>query len=1651
MEWFARRYPYLLQLRCQIQHRFHIRVLPIKENVGFVMHKQILLIALFLWPYAVVAEVQTTLNMTVPALVMGTSGTFSATSASGPAGTNSGTVLHSYAGVEQFIQTGSTGRFAPYDGVTRYGIGFDTLQIFQSFISSNYFTLLNSGTTCPTSGTYDWIMVRLRTPDTPEESEAMNTDTSTLSVGGTFTYASSTSTFTGTKYFNLSGPSLIASPSYGIAGFNSAVCSSGKNLATSTGVSSLDQYLYVYYGTRSIAIVSSDGDPEVIVATPQQTLTGNMTPLANYVFTGIVTYFQNVNTQSTTNVYLYPNASATTYTLQQETSLTNPTQYTSFGTLTCTNLDSPTTGFCSGTLTLQGVTGTGNAVCQISQNSAENLMMCVAQYPNNLSNPVTIMAKTVNQAVVQVTTTPSNVASVAAVGDTQTLTATVQNLSSRYVPSIGNPGGGLNLTAPWSNTGAYGGGSGTCGTSLNAYTSCTFPVTFTASAIGTNTSNTLRVNYNNGVSTPNATDPLIGVTALTGIALTPTSTNENNLSTTQMTATATYTGGTTQNVTSVASWTSSNTSVGTISTAGLASWLTTGSSTITGTLAGQSGTSNITVITPVVLTTVANQNFPSLYLNQGSTFTQDFNNIAGGTPGNDTNMSYTCVYDQVVDGVVNPGTACTSLPGTASFNTTTGIFSWTPNATAWGPYEISVTGTLSTGGSADEIFVIDVRPQYVLTDLRGDFEAQFANLTSNYSSANYYWDDLTTNAFVGTLSSTTHGTWVGNGSYSSPYALSLDGAATVDFGSPFMSSQTRMMFDTWIRPSVVNQSDTVILGSNTDGSGNGFNLRQSRSTLKHLDFSVGLEATYTSTISNLSPTAYYRLDQTSGTTLTDISGNGYNLTLGGSGTTLNVTGAVNGDTDTAIQFNGSGYACNTTSNSLTGTFSVEAWVNPASSSGTLGILGATTPSTFSFSLAYNAGQFLGEIGNGTSWLASAANTSASYTTLNAWYHVVYVVTPTAYTIYVDGVSAGSGSYSSSTPVLFNSTHNLCVGAEGSNVDNFNGKLDEVAVYNYALTSNQVSTHYNLGRTYLTTVVGDLPTAFWRLNETSGTTLFDATANGYNLTLSGSGQVYNQTGSISGDSDGSLQFNGNAYACRTSGSTSLTGTFSVEAWVNPSNISNFWGIVGSRSPNDESFDMKYQAGVFHGDVGNGSAWLSTAADTPSNYTTLNTWYHVVYVVTPTSYTIYVNGTNAGTGSWSSSTPILFDSTHNLCVGADGSNFEDFEGELDDVAIYNYPLTSTQVSNHYNTGVQSGAGTTSCTSISSFADDVWNHVSGLYDGTNAILFVNGRQECSMTAGGSISSPMTDVVAGGTSGSTKLWSGLMAQFRMYSTSNGSAAATAATVNTNFSATADMFRAVPVGNIVTNGLVLNYDAANATRGLTFPGIGIGQTSWFDLSPSIMDGTLNSFTGSSSSEWVGTGTTSSPYALAFDGVAANVSSSYVQTGVTGYTIEVWVNTTDSATEQTFVNDRGASGAGQSLTLGIGTTGGGHGGAGLVGWELDSNSVDIGVSSTTAVNDGNWHQVVGTWAASSGTAISTSQFTIYIDDAAASTTTGSTGSATSPLTGLSGTSIGYHPPWATYFKGSIAKVAIYNRALSSAEVKQNCNAIVGRFSGGVCH
>gem|GEM_PF-1777376 len=108
-----------------------------------------------------------------------------------------------------------------------------------------------------------------------------------------------------------------------------------------------------------------------------------------------------------------------------------------------------------------------------------------------------------------------------------------------------------------------------------------------------------------------------------------------------------------------------------------------------------------------ILTSVNNQ-----IVAQTDQLLVDFNNIQNGSPGDDAGMTYTCYYDNTVDGVVLNTQLCTDIPNSAvTFDTATGILKWTPSTQVLGNYELKVTGTNSDGQSS-QIFQVGVRLKF---------------------------------------------------------------------------------------------------------------------------------------------------------------------------------------------------------------------------------------------------------------------------------------------------------------------------------------------------------------------------------------------------------------------------------------------------------------------------------------------------------------------------------------------------------------------------------------------------------------------------------------------------------------------------------------------------------------------------------------------------------------------------------------------------------------------------------------------------------------------------------------------------------------------------------------------------------------------------
>jgi hypothetical protein len=227
---------------------------------------------------------------------------------------------------------------------------------------------------------------------------------------------------------------------------------------------------------------------------------------------------------------------------------------------------------------------------------------------------------------------------------------------------------------------------------------------------------------------------------------------------------------------------------------------------------------------------------------------------------------------------------------------------------------------------------------------------------------------------------------------------------------------------------------------------------------------------YAQTVITDAPVAYYRLDESSGAIAHDFM-NGNNGVY--NSVTLGATGYNPNDPDKAATF---GPAINSYVGSIpidfstsgNGLFSVEAWVKGNAQTTDAGIITKGTGG--------GGEQFNLDTGNGGSahdfrfFVRDAAGgvhlANGTIAPNGAWHHVVGVCNETAgyVALYVDGVSNASSTITAGSGIL-SSANAVSVGSRQSGTTaydaQFVGTLDEVAIYNVALTPAQISNHYTV--------------------------------------------------------------------------------------------------------------------------------------------------------------------------------------------------------------------------------------------------------------------------------------------------------------------------------------------------------------------------------------------------------------------------------------------------------------------------------------------------------------------------------------------------------------------------------------------------------------
>ena len=306
--------------------------------------------------------------------------------------------------------------------------------------------------------------------------------------------------------------------------------------------------------------------------------------------------------------------------------------------------------------------------------------------------------------------------------------------------------------------------------------------------------------------------------------------------------------------------------------------------------------------------------------------------------------------------------------------------------------------------------------------------------------------------------------------------------------------------------------------------------------------------------------------------------------------------------------------------------------------------------------------------NGT----STFNTTSNVISTGQWYHIVYTSSSTSgKNIYLNG---------NSTPVATNGDTTGNSNPSGSwegfgkyhttGVGSMHGKIDQVRIFDKALSPSEVTTLY--GETYA--------------SSTKSTT--DIFGDGHGIALYELDEDANDTGGVNGNFGGAAVFNGtNSYI---TGSPNIGFGQSISMWFDvDSSISATQGKLWSQSIGGSTTwagaGLYWDGSDFYFSmqVRNGAYLYQTAGIVTVN----SGWNHIVFTFDSNAgYSAWLNNSELTmTTNLSSGTVSSFPApSGTTTIGRQWGNGDDyyFKGKIDDVRIYPDKLTSQEVGYLYN---------------------------------------------------------------------------------------------------------------------------------------------------------------------------------------------------------------------------------------------------------------------------------------------------------------------------------------------------------------------------------
>jgi len=305
-------------------------------------------------------------------------------------------------------------------------------------------------------------------------------------------------------------------------------------------------------------------------------------------------------------------------------------------------------------------------------------------------------------------------------------------------------------------------------------------------------------------------------------------------------------------------------------------------------------------------------------------------------------------------------------------------------------------------------------------------------------------------------------------------------------------------------------------------------------------------------------------------------------------------------------------------------------------------------------------------------------------------HIVVTVSSTAVPlIYINGssVNYSTGTYDTGSVNIstYNGTANTYIAQQGNGTLRFTGKIDDVSIWSTQLSSTEVSNLYNSGSGTSLTGSSNLA-GWWKMGEGSTATIIHTGT----ATISASITASATGASVTGFSNTSVvEMDGtDDYMTTTFDTLGLASTgFSVSVWVKPSssNVETTGTIYGRyNGSGSDRFALQLESTS----LSKLSIHFGNSYSAFTHGMTMDAWNHICVVcekATNWDAVIYVNGSSIGTKSVTTWTE--HSSRVDTTVGSRRySTFHLYEytGLVDELAIYNTNIGTSDVASLYNSG-------------------------------------------------------------------------------------------------------------------------------------------------------------------------------------------------------------------------------------------------------------------------------------------------------------------------------------------------------------------------------